>query len=294
MARVLVVGRATLDFVFAVDSLPQEATKYRAGAAEIVGGGPAANAACTIARLGGQPVLAARIGDDSIGDLIRSDLEAAGVSTEMVRPSPGGQSSYSSVYVDAAGERQIVNFPGCGLSEDITWLEAAPRTDAVLVDSRWPEGAAVALRLARDWGVPGVLDGEAPIPAALIEGASHAALSRQGLHSLVGTEDPAKAIAEVAANGPGWFCVTDGENGVFTVSPDGPAHFPAFQVPVADTLAAGDTWHGAFALALAEGRAEADATVFANATAALKCMRFGGRAGVPDRAAVTQFLKERT
>jgi sugar/nucleoside kinase (ribokinase family) len=49
------------------------------------------------------------------------------------------------------------------------------------------------------------------------------------------------------------------------------------QVKVADTLAAGDVWHGAFMLALAEGQDVATASRFANAAAALKCSRGGGR-----------------
>jgi sulfofructose kinase len=54
-------------------------------------------------------------------------------------------------------------------------------------------------------------------------------------------------------------------------------------VKAVDTLAAGDTWHGAFALALAERKELLAAIEFATAVAALKCTRFGGRAGIPKR-----------
>jgi sulfofructose kinase len=69
---------------------------------------------------------------------------------------------------------------------------------------------------------------------------------------------------------------------------------PAFAVDPVDTLGAGDVWHGAFTLALGEGEDEHDAIRFANAVAAIKCTRFGGRAGIPDRATVENFLKEMT
>ena len=65
-------------------------------------------------------------------------------------------------------------------------------------------------------------------------------------------------------------------------------------VEVVDTLGAGDVWHGAFALALAEQQPEIPAVRFANAAAAIKCTRFGGRKGAPTRAEVEQFLQERT
>jgi len=57
-----------------------------------------------------------------------------------------------------------------------------------------------------------------------------------------------------------------------------------------DTLGAGDVWHGAFALALAEGQGEEAAIRFASAAAAIKCTRFGGRSGAPRRDEVERFL----
>jgi sulfofructose kinase len=70
-------------------------------------------------------------------------------------------------------------------------------------------------------------------------------------------------------------------------------HDRAFDVPVVDTLGAGDVWHGAFALALAEGLRETDAIRFASAAAALKVQRSGGRAGAPARAELDDFLAAR-
>ena len=69
-----------------------------------------------------------------------------------------------------------------------------------------------------------------------------------------------------------------------------PRRDAAFDVPVVDTLGAGDVWHGAFALALAEGRDEPAALRIASAAAAIKVQRPGGRAGVPTRAELDDFL----
>ncbi|RYH08622.1 PfkB family carbohydrate kinase [Tropicimonas sp. IMCC6043] len=292
MSDVLVLGMAAVDFVLGIDEFPSEPTKYRARSADIVGGGPAANAAVAIARLGGHPSFVGRLGDDPLADIVLADLEAAGVSTDHVHRTPGGRSAFSSVLVDTNGERQVVNFRGEGLTEDADWIAALPRADAVLVDTRWPDGAAAALARARAWDVPGIVDGEAPIDPRLVAEASHLALSRQGLASLVPGEDLADALATLAARRPGWSCVTDGANGIWFTDGGGIAHLPAFRVDTVDTLAAGDVWHGAFALALAEARPEREAIRFANATAALKCMRFGGRSGTPDRATVETFLEE--
>ena len=56
---------------------------------------------------------------------------------------------------------------------------------------------------------------------------------------------------------------------------------PVFEIAAVDTLGAGDTFHGGFALALAEGRSEADAMRFGAAVAGIKCTRIGGSAGAP-------------
>ena len=95
-----------------------------------------------------------------------------------------------------------------------------------------------------------------------------------------------------AATTSAFVCVTDGANGVHFRSGKESGHSASFRVPVVDTLGAGDVWHGAFALALAEGRREVEAIRFASATAALKCTRFGGRAAIPSRAQVESFLME--
>jgi sulfofructose kinase len=63
-----------------------------------------------------------------------------------------------------------------------------------------------------------------------------------------------------------------------------------FAVNAVDTLGAGDIFHGAFALALAEGKTEIAAMRFAAAAAGLKCARLGGSAGAPHRAEVDALL----
>jgi len=292
MARVLVIGVAVVDFIFQMDTLPNDARKYRATQADIVGGGCAANAAVAVARLGGYAMLGARLGADPLGDLILSDLRSEGVDTGLVQQTCGARSSFSSVYVDAQGERQIMNFRGAELSMKTGWIKDVQEIDAVLADTRWTDGAIAALRLARERGVPGIVDAEAPMDHSVLNAASHIAFSRDGLTSFVPDSDLRTALQTAAAKLDAWMCVTDGENGVLFTGPDGVEHVPAFAVDAKDTLGAGDVWHGAFALALGEGRDALAGIRFANAAAAIKCTKFGGRKGTPTRAELEAFLKE--
>ena len=289
MVNILVVGLAVVDFLFELESMPRQAEKYIARNARPVGGGGAANAAVAITRLGGQARLAARVGDDVMGDMILAELRAASVDCTLMQRCEGAASSYSSVLVDDEGERQIVNFRGSNLSDDPSVINGIS-VDAVLADTRWQAGTVAAMQLARRLGVPGVLDGEAPIPPETMQHASHIAFSLQGLVDLTGETNVHQALRAVADQSPAWLCVTDGANGVTVLHRGKLQTVPAPQVQVVDTLGAGDVWHGAFALQLAQGSDEISAIRFANAAASLKCTRRGGGREGPTRQQVDAFI----
>jgi sulfofructose kinase len=102
---------------------------------------------------------------------------------------------------------------------------------------------------------------------------------------------PGAALARVAAaGGHGVVGVTLGPDGVLWREGGREHRAPAPPIVAVDTLAAGDVWHGAFTLALGEGASMAAAARFANAAAAIKCTRFGGRLGAPSRAEVLSLL----
>jgi sulfofructose kinase len=170
------VGHAVQDFVFTLPRLPAGGGKFRSTSFSSVGGGPAATAAATVARLGGQAVLVARVGADQIGALIADELQGYGVDCRHLRRFAGCCSSLSAVMLDAAGERMIVNHLDPLLPADPSWVPfpAAEGAGVVLADTRWPDGARRALQLARQAGVPGVLDADRPVPAdaSLLEAAS--------------------------------------------------------------------------------------------------------------------------
>ena len=189
----------------------------------------------------------------------------------------------------------IVNYTDGDLDSDASWLplDGLAGADAVLVHHRWPAGAAAVLEKARLLGVPSVIDADV-IPEREAEGlvtlASHAAFSQGALRDLTGTGDIADGLRAAHGRTQGWVCVTAGAGGCTWLDDGALRHLPAFAVEVVDTLGAGDVFHGALAVALGEGRGEAEAVRFASAAAALKCTRFGGRAGIPDRAEVDRFL----
>lgn len=286
-ASLLVVGHAVVDHVFSVPELPRAAEKYRATALEIVGGGMAANAAVAAARLGGRVAFAGTLGADEAGDRILADLAAEGIDVSRVRRLAGVASPFTCVAVDPAGERQVVNFSDPRLFEGVEGL--APTLPdgcrAVLADYRWPAAAVHYLGLAKDSGRVAVLDYDrnARRDPVMLASATHVVFGAAGLASLAGTRDPVAGLAAARKWTDAWLAVTLGGEGVVWLEGERAMRLPAHRVTAVDTLAAGDVFHGAFTLALAEGRDALDAMRFATAAAGVKVTRRGGRIGAPNR-----------
>lgn len=289
------MGCATMDHIFSVARIPQQPLKFRARDFRAVGGGNAATAAVAIARLGGRAHLIARLGDDPIGDAILRELGTQGVDRSLVHRFPGCGSSLSSILVDDQGERMVVNYFDRKIPHDADWLPPIPDgVSAVLADAHWLEGDLELFRRANEAGIPTILDGDMPACAPeLIRASAVAAFSAPGLEAATGVRGIADGLRRAASMGSGVMLATDGANGVFWLAGGELRHQPAHVVQAVDTLAAGDVFHGALALAIAEGCAMEPAVTFANAAAAIKVTRFGGRAGAPTRAEVEQFLAGR-
>jgi sugar/nucleoside kinase (ribokinase family) len=126
--------------------------------------------------------------------------------------------------------------------------------------------------------------------APLLSLGTHVIASAEALRATTGCSEFGPGLACLAAHCSGFLAVTDGPNGIYWRDGERLRHLPAFTVQVIDTLGAGDVFHGAFTLALTQGRSMNEALRFASAAAALKCTRFGGGAGAPTREEVEAFL----
>jgi sulfofructose kinase len=300
MTTVTCVGLAVLDLVFSVDVRPDRGRKTFADSMTVIGGGPAANAAVAVTRLNGDARFIGRLGDDVVGDLIIDDFTTWGVDASGVRRIPSIPSPVSSIVVESDGERTIVNHSDFRLfaPDDVIVAEDLLGSDAVLGDLLWPTGAISAMLAARAAGIPGVLDfdvaPDGPIDSA-ITAPSHIIFSAPALASVSGQSDPETGLGVVRAIKDSWFAVTHGSEGVLWFDDNNHLRTtPAFNVDAVDTLGAGDVFHGAFALGLAEQRPVEEVIQRASAVAALKCTRFGGRAGIPCADEVDEFLRSRS
>ncbi|TSJ50315.1 sugar kinase [Atlantibacter subterranea] len=294
MTRIACVGIAVLDRIWYLNDLPKEGGKYVAGDYKEVGGGPAATAAVAAAKLGAEVDFIGRVGDDDTGNRLLAELQAYGVNTRYTRIVKGARSSQSAVLVDAAGERIIANYPSPDLPACADWMADIDfsQWDAVLADVRWHHGAKQAFTLARANGVTTVLDADVTPQdiAELVALSDHAAFSAPGLVRLTGVTDAPAALKQAKTLTNGHVYVTQGAQGCLWLENSRLRHLPAFHVDVIDTTGAGDVFHGALAVSLAQKTETAEAIRFASAVAALKCTRPGGRAGIPDCDQTRSFL----
>lgn len=289
--RLLSVGALTLDTILRVETLPTHQGKFIAADGVQIASGMATSAACAAHRLGAEVSLWASAGDDAVGDQLIAGIEAEGIDCSYVRRVSGARSALASILVDAHGERIIVPFYDSLAQANPETLPFADITafDAVLADVRWPDAAALALQAARAAGRPAILDADTA-PLAVLEQllplASHIVASEPAVRIICGQAlDLASACADMASRTDAFVAVTGGAAGTwwFDRAAGLSRHVAAPRIKAVDTLAAGDVFHGAFAVGLAEAMPVEQALRFASAAAALKCLRFGGRLGAPDR-----------
>ena len=296
--RAIIVGHAALDRIYRVEAFPSAPTKVRAIEGIEVGGGMAANAAVTIARLGGRAELWSRTGDDNAGAAIRAGLKAEKVDIRYVQAFEEARSSTSAIIVDDAGERLIVGLRDAAIPSGTSWLplERVTGADVVLADVRWLEGTRAVFRAARKAGVPTVLDADLGAREALpglLEQVDYAIFSAPALREFAPGGTDAERLAVVLEHGVRYAGVTLGSEGYAWLEPGGAVCIqPGFAVSVVDTTGAGDAFHGAFALALAERRPVAECARIACAVAAMECTRLGSRAGLPNKAELDAFLEK--
>jgi sulfofructose kinase len=293
--RIICVGHAALDRIYRIDAFPAQPTKVRALEHIEAGGGMAANAAVAIARLGGKAELWSRTGDDAAGSAIRAGLKAERVDVRYVQSFEGARSSTSAIIVDGKGERMIIGQRDAGMPGGTSWLplERVKEADAVLGDLRWLEGLRAVFARARKDGVPTILDGDLGAREALdgiLKLTDYAIFSAPALREFAPGSTDAERLDHVLSLGPLHAGATLGADGYAWREHDGGGQAAAFSVSVTDTTGAGDAFHGAFALMLAEGRPTPERARVAAAAAALKCTRLGSRAGLPTRAELDAFL----
>jgi ribokinase len=298
-ARIAVVGSLNMDFVARVEKLPRPGETVLGAGFQTIPGGKGANQAYAAGRLGGRVRMIGRIGSDVFGQELRRSLQSAGVDISGILDTPDAATGVALIFVEAGGENVIVVAPGANAALDAADVEqalAGMDSGFLLLQLESPIETVIAAASIAHWcGVTVILD---PAPARSLprelltcvdiitpnEGEALALLGRDG--GSVPLPEAAAVARSLRELGVGTAILKLGAKGAMLSSPAAAAHFPAPGVEVVDATAAGDTFNGALAVALAEGRDVAEAIAFANVAAALSVTRAGAQASIPQRAEV--------
>ena len=285
------VGAATLDAIALVDSFPEPDQRVIAQDIIYTGGGPAATAAVTAARLGVPAAFVGTVGDDADGQRIREGLSSEGVDISSVSVIADQASGASVVVVDRArGTRAICTRPGppVDLSLAGSLLGAADwvHTDhfgwAALSNS--PSRADVVhSRLSVDAG--NAIRGFSPAGVDLF------VPTLEALHTTYGELEDEALLDAALADGARCVVATDGPRGSLAASVTGERFVvPGLTTKVLSTLGAGDVFHGALLAAHVRGMTLQNCLAYANVTAAMSCLGLGGRSAIPTHDVVMSHL----
>ena len=295
MRKIVVLGSANTDMVITGKRIPRPGETVSGGRFLLNPGGKGANQAVAVARLAakrGTCAFVGKVGDDLFGRETAKGMRKEGIDAKLVvdRREPSGTAL---ILVDAKGQNVIS--VALGANGTLTPKDLKPyRKDiegaaALLLQLETPlETVVAAARWAAAKGVPVVLN---PAPAAKLPKELYRALAwitpnetEAELLTGVKVTDAARAgrAADVLRRrGVRHVVITMGAKGVYCG--DCRRIFPAKKVKAVDCVAAGDTFNGAFVVALAEGKSCADAIAFAQRASAISVTRPGAQASVPFR-----------
>ncbi|MCK1744232.1 sugar kinase [Bradyrhizobium sp. 139] len=299
--RILCIGIPVRDLAFRVEAVPERGSKANASHLAEICGGNALNAAIAIARLGGRVALAGPMGDtgETSSGFILERMAAEGIDTSHVVRMPGLTTPVSAIMIEPSGERTLTIYRDPAL-----WTVKLPDADvlladcqALLVESRCAPFATSLCTEARQRGIPVIagVDRAMSLQDNLLTAASHLLFASEQVQETAGIADDGGALKRLAELTPAFLAATRGAHGTLWLNEAGELEeTPAFPVEAIDTLGAGDVFHGAFTLRLAEGSDVREALRFAAAAAALKCTRHGGGLAAPQHIEVEEFLQEKS
>ena len=298
--RVVVFGSLNTDLVARVPRMPKAGETLAGHGFLSNAGGKGANQAVACARQGARVVMVGRVGADAFGAGLRAGLERDGIDAARVgtaRASTG----VAMILVDDSAQNCIAVIPGANAEVSTADAEALREQlrpgDLLLLQLEIPMAAVQrAAAVARERGATVVLN-PAPaqsLPEALWPLVDILVLNEIEAQMLAGVDQVDRAHAAVAAarllqRGPRDVIVTLGSDGVSWSCAAATRHFEAVRVQAVDTTAAGDTFIGALAALLAEGRPMDAALPHAVRAAALCVTRPGAQASMPTRAETEAF-----
>lgn len=301
--KIVVIGSSNVDLLMKMDHLPEKGETVTDAEFFQVYGGKGANQAVAAARAGGNVAFVNCVGEDAYTPQMVQNYKNDGIDTRFVFQEKGVASGHALIMIGGEGMNYLSVAPGANyqltpdkINEAMPVIEQA----AMIVMQYEIKGETIkyVIDIANRKGIP-VMWNCAPARAfdvSYIPKINILVLNEVEAGFLAGIPVENEADAEKAAvilveKGVEKVIITLGSKGAFVLTKTEKISVPAFKVEAVDTTAAGDTFCGAFAVALVEGKSLKDALQFASAAAAISVTRLGAQPSAPTQAEIEAFLR---
>ncbi|MBF0487492.1 MAG: sugar kinase [Nitrospirae bacterium] len=276
------LGQCSLDYLTFVDMFPVEDKKCEVSPWVIEGGGPVATALVVLNRLGVKTRFIGIVGDDEVGVKIKNGLIAEGVDISHMLTETGGSSQTACIIINRTTASRTILWSrasrdDCNIAE--SFLNGA---NILHLDGLMQEASINAAQMAKALGVPVMLDAGSVRERTreLLPLCDYVVCSEEFSKKYASSHE--ETLRRLTGLGVRFACVTLGSDGSLTMAPDGHIFYhPAYDIEAVDTTGAGDVFHGGCIYGILNGWPHEKTIRFATATAAMKCLRTGGRAGIP-------------
>jgi sugar/nucleoside kinase (ribokinase family) len=292
--QILGFGALSVDRILYVDRAFGEG-KGRVTGKAVDFGGNVGTALVAAARLGGNAGFIGWLSLDPAADPSGEELERNGVAIADAPRRADARAVQSTIIVTPDGERFIAFDDDIPHGTDADLPDAVLGQGAVLLVDSYATCVVPVVQRARRLGLAVVADIEWTVGAetdALMAACNHLVLPLAFGQSVTGLEAPGDILRTLWSDDREALVLTDGARGAY-VRQRGDStlwHVPAHPVVAIDTTGAGDCFHGAYALGLAEGKAPLSAAAYATAAAALSVTGRGGRAALPGHEACRALM----
>ncbi|UZJ58630.1 ribokinase [Pseudomonas sp. KU26590] len=298
-AKVVIVGSLNMDLVTRAPRLPRAGETLAGQSFVTVPGGKGANQAVAAARLGASVAMVGCVGDDAYGEQLRTALLAEGIDCQAVIRIDGESTGVALIVVDDSSQNAIVIVAGGNGHVTASVVDSfdalLSQAEVIICQLEVPlDTVGHVLKRGHELGKTVILNpapASGPLPAEWFAWIDYLIPNESEATALTGLPVDSTASADAAASallaaGVSKVIVTLGEQGALFASKSRSEHFPAPKVQPVDTTAAGDTFVGGFAAALADGKSESDAIRFGQIAAALSVTRSGAQPSIPTFAEV--------